>query len=104
MVQFTIIDNAVASHKTRASNTYKDILSKLTISTKNEDGLLAGKGVALEKPGQVLALRAAAKEQGFAIVTRKHTEGDHKGKYVCQKINASDVPVRKNHKKATKKA
>ena len=92
---FTIIDSAVASQNRTSSSKYAEALNGLTVATKNEDGTFSGKAVEVEKDGQVLAFREAAKKLGVGLVTRKQTDG----KIRVWKVAKTDLPERKKTEK-----
>ena len=98
-MEFNIIDNAVSTQSRTSSSKYVATLDKLAISTKNEDGTFSGSAVELDKAGQVLSFRQAAKKLGVGIVTRK--QGD---KTRVWKVATTDLAVRKvSEKPATPK-
>jgi hypothetical protein len=90
MSSFTILDSVVAS-SSRQGGIYKDALTNLGIATKNADGSFSGPAASCDKPGQVLGFRAAAKDLGFAVITRKQADK----KTLVMKVNKADAPVRK---------
>jgi hypothetical protein len=91
---FNVIENAVAN--TSRTSAYAALLNDLPTAVKNADGMLEGKAVDLDKPGQVFSLRAAAKVAGVSLVTRKQTNGIIR----CWKINARKPRAKKASKKA----
>ena len=97
---FNIIDSAVASQSRVASSKYTEALGGLAISTKNADGTFSGAAIEVEKEGQVLSFREAAKKLGVGLVTRKQSDG----KTRVWKVAKTDLPARKAHKKGKAKA
>jgi len=97
---FNIIDSAVASQSRVSSSKYVEALGGLAISTKNADGSFTGAAIEVEKEGQVLSFREAAKRLGLGLVTRKQSDG----KTRVWKVSKTDLPARKAHKKSKAKA
>jgi len=98
-MSFTIVDDAVATQSSRTSK-YAAALNSITTAIKNEDGTFSGKALEVEKPGEVLSLRAAAKVAGVGIVTRKQADG----KTRVWKVAKTDLTPRKKHEKKAKVA